>query len=484
MSTHIRRVVTSSAVAAAFALWRRRPSRRRPHGRPGARPRPPALSGGNGTLYIGTYKGEIEIFDEATEKLVGTIKLKTGIPRSLTPSPDRTRFYALDSRFEKIEIIDIATRKTIDTFKLTQRQQEHPRPQPAARSAQQVPDPADRTRHQADRPLGDRPDDAAAVRPRQHQFSARIPWPQRRGARDRQHALLARRQAPLPLRRRRLVLETEKFTEVETWPLSASRPKPAWAASTSARCTTSTTGPALHRPLHDGRTRCRARRIMGIGRVDLTASKLDFQPLGPARTCRRSRRRRTASAATASRRTSATTSSGPSTSRRTTVLSAPSSRAGRAWACASARTASCSTSTWPAPRSTSTRRPRYKYLRTIQLGGDQTTELFVFPARQPATPLPRRADAGGGTMRVPQVTTIVTPRRPTPTCVGRSRFWPRPGAACRWCMAISLVSTGAVARLALPLEGSGRPGAGRARPGGAVAHRRAVRRARRRSASC
>ena len=40
-------------------------------------------------MYIGTYKGEIEIYDEATEKLVDKIALKTGIPRSITPSPDR-----------------------------------------------------------------------------------------------------------------------------------------------------------------------------------------------------------------------------------------------------------------------------------------------------------------------------------------------------------------------------------------------------------
>ena len=29
----------------------------------------PTLSGGNGLLYIGTYKGEIEIYDEATEEI-------------------------------------------------------------------------------------------------------------------------------------------------------------------------------------------------------------------------------------------------------------------------------------------------------------------------------------------------------------------------------------------------------------------------------
>ncbi len=56
----------------------------------------PMLSGGNGTMYIGTYKGEIEIYDEATEKLVDKIVLKTGVARSVTPSPDRTRFYVLE----------------------------------------------------------------------------------------------------------------------------------------------------------------------------------------------------------------------------------------------------------------------------------------------------------------------------------------------------------------------------------------------------
>ena len=70
-------------------------------------------------MYIGTYKGEIEIYDEATEKMVDKIALKTGIPRSITPSLDRTRFYALNSRFEEVEVIDIASRKAIDSFKLT-----------------------------------------------------------------------------------------------------------------------------------------------------------------------------------------------------------------------------------------------------------------------------------------------------------------------------------------------------------------------------
>jgi hypothetical protein len=70
----------------------------------------PMLSGGNGTMYIGTSKGEIEIYDEATEKLVDKIALKTGVARSVTPSPDRTRFYVLNWRFDEFEVVDIATR--------------------------------------------------------------------------------------------------------------------------------------------------------------------------------------------------------------------------------------------------------------------------------------------------------------------------------------------------------------------------------------
>jgi hypothetical protein len=76
-------------------------------------------SGGDHLMYIGTYAGTIQIFDEATETMVGAIKLQTGIPRSLTLSQSRSKFYVLDSTYEKIEIIDIATRATLSTFTLS-----------------------------------------------------------------------------------------------------------------------------------------------------------------------------------------------------------------------------------------------------------------------------------------------------------------------------------------------------------------------------
>ena len=75
-----------------------------------ARARRSPVNGGDHLIYIGTYAGTIQIFDEATEKKIGDIKLQTGIPRSLTLSQSRTKFYVLDATLEKVEIVDIPTR--------------------------------------------------------------------------------------------------------------------------------------------------------------------------------------------------------------------------------------------------------------------------------------------------------------------------------------------------------------------------------------
>jgi hypothetical protein len=84
-----------------------------------AQKKPSALSGGTGTLYIGTYAGTILMIDEVTEKVAGEIKLKTGIPRSLSLSEDRTKFLALDSTLQQLEIVDIASRTSVESFTLS-----------------------------------------------------------------------------------------------------------------------------------------------------------------------------------------------------------------------------------------------------------------------------------------------------------------------------------------------------------------------------
>ena len=78
-----------------------------------------AIAGSQGTFYIGNYGGTITILDEATEKVVGQIQLKNGMPGDLEPSADRSRFYVTDATGEKIEIVDRLKRETLDTFTLS-----------------------------------------------------------------------------------------------------------------------------------------------------------------------------------------------------------------------------------------------------------------------------------------------------------------------------------------------------------------------------
>src|SRR6185295_10091273 len=80
----------------------------------------PKVVAGNGTLIVGTYPDKFWIIDESTEKVVGSIPFKSGIPRRTTLSRDRKRFYTIEAGMEKIEIIDIATRSTVDTFTLSE----------------------------------------------------------------------------------------------------------------------------------------------------------------------------------------------------------------------------------------------------------------------------------------------------------------------------------------------------------------------------
>src|SRR5262245_50431622 len=73
--------------------------------KPGAKPAPPMVSAGNGTIYVGSYKGVIFEIDEATEKVTREIPISVGIPIGLTLSDDMSRIYVRDSTYEKIEVI-------------------------------------------------------------------------------------------------------------------------------------------------------------------------------------------------------------------------------------------------------------------------------------------------------------------------------------------------------------------------------------------
>jgi hypothetical protein len=341
-------------------------------------PAAPTVNGGNGKLYIGTYRGDIHIYDEATEKLEDRIVLKTGLPRSLLPSQDRTRFYVLNSTYEQIEVVDIASRKTLNTFTLSTGNKH-------MRVISMQADPLNRYLVLLTRTATKLIDRWEIGPPTLQQFDLAsgqitrpIPWP--RGE-ERENANL--RFSPdgkllYFFGDEVIILETEGFTEVETWPYA----QPAEVGF----------GRINFGPVHDFydtpgtftglftmQDPVQKRRIMGLGKVDLTARKIDFRPIGPAE--------------------QVSFAQAPDRKRAYGIKS----DIGRYefWTFDLEKVSVVSRQEFAGrprmvPRVSSNGRiiyvynagqtidlyeaATYKYLRTIEMGADQTTELFVVPA--------------------------------------------------------------------------------------------------------
>jgi hypothetical protein len=239
------------------------------------------LSGGDQWLYVGTYAGSVQIYDEASEQKVGEIKLQTGIPRSLILSQNRQHFYVLDSTLERIEVIDIATRTSLSTFTLSEGAKK-------TRIRSMQVDPLERflillTRSatkQIDR--WEISDVALQLYDlREKKITRNIPWP-----RGEERENINIRFSPdgkllYFFGDDILILETEKFTEVDTWPIS--RPIESGLGRISfGPLDDFNDDPGFFTGLFTTQDPVQNRRIMGIGRVNLVAKTIDFSPIGPA----------------------------------------------------------------------------------------------------------------------------------------------------------------------------------------------------------
>jgi hypothetical protein len=239
------------------------------------------VMGGDALMYIGTYGGDIQIFDEASEKLVDRIKLQTGIPRSLILSLDKKRFYVLDSTLEKIEIVDIASRKSLDTFTLSSGATK-------TRIRSMQVDPLQRfiillsrsATKKSDRwEIGD-----VALQfydLQQKKVTRDIPWP---GGEARENVNI--RFSPdgkllYFFGDDILIIETENFTEVDTWQLSRPLEQGLGRVNFGA-VDDMNDDPGFFTGLFTMQDPVQNRRIMGIGRVNLVGKSVEFHPIGPA----------------------------------------------------------------------------------------------------------------------------------------------------------------------------------------------------------
>jgi hypothetical protein len=238
-------------------------------------------NGGDHWLYIGTYAGDIQIVDEATGQPAGRIKLETGIPRSLVLSFDRKTFYVLDSTLEKIEIVDIASQKTSRTFTLS-----------AGTSrtrirAMQV-DPLERFMILLTRTATKRSDrweiGDIALRLydlRERRVTRDIPWPDGESRENVNIRFSPDGQLLYFFGDDVRILETTNFTEVDTWALS--RPiEPGLGRVSFGAVDDFNDDPGFFTGLFTVEDPVQNRRLMGIGRVDLAARRVDFNPIGPA----------------------------------------------------------------------------------------------------------------------------------------------------------------------------------------------------------
>ncbi len=238
------------------------------------------LNGGNSLLYVGTYAGNVQIFDEATEKQIGEIKLQTGIPRSLILSFNKQKFYVLDSTLEKMEIVDIASRSSLSTFTLSSGDTK-------TRIRGMQVDPLERFMILLTRSATKRSDrweisDVALqlYDLREKKITRDIPWP---GGEARENVNI--RFSPdgkllYFFGDDILIVETENFTEVDTWALS--RPLEQGLGRVSFGSVDDVNDdPGFFTGLFTIQDPVQKRRIMGIGRVNLAAKSVDFHPIGP-----------------------------------------------------------------------------------------------------------------------------------------------------------------------------------------------------------
>jgi len=241
-----------------------------------------AAAAGNGTLIIGAYPKQFWIIDEATEKIVGTIPFQSGIPRRTALSRDRKRFYTVEAAMEKVEILDIAARKTVDTFGLSEGNRKvrirSVEPDPLQRFVMMVTSSATKLvdRFEVGSPT------LVQYDLKEHRIVRTIPWP---NGEERQNANIQfspdGKLMYLFTDQDVLIYETSGFTQVDKWELSKPIEEGFGRLEMGSRDVFNDE-PGFYTGIFSVSDPVQHRRMMGIARVNLAAKTVDFYTLGPS----------------------------------------------------------------------------------------------------------------------------------------------------------------------------------------------------------
>lgn len=239
------------------------------------------ISGGNGTLYLGGRPNKIFIIDEATEKITGEILCKTGTPTDLTLSEDHKRFYLLNIAYEDVEIVDIASKQVIDNFRLSEGNKK-------ARIFGMEADPLNRFMILLTKTATKEMDHFEISAPtlqlydlKEHKVTRTIPWPK---GEEREFANI--RFSPdgkflYFFGDDILIYDTAEFKQVDKWELS--RPlEDGFGRINFNGLNDHNEEPGYLTGLFTVQDPVQNRRIMGVARVNLQKKSVDWYPLGPA----------------------------------------------------------------------------------------------------------------------------------------------------------------------------------------------------------
>ena len=239
------------------------------------------LTGGDGTFYVGAFPNRIYVIDEATEQVVDTIEMTLGgPPNDMRMSADGSRMYMRDRTFEHIEVIDLETRSTIDTFTLSEGTTKV-----RIRSLVVSPDDtyavllADTAIKHIDR-WEIAPRRLLQVDLASHELMREIPWPdgeERTGA----SMMFSPDGGVLYLFGGEiLALDTESFEVVDRWELSSIE-APDLERFSFGFGVDRNEEPGYFTNLFRVRDPVQNRRLMGIARINLAERDVDFYTLGP-----------------------------------------------------------------------------------------------------------------------------------------------------------------------------------------------------------
>ena len=241
------------------------------------------LTGGTGTIYLGSYAKRLAVIDEATEKLTADIPLKSGLSWAVRLSRDRSRFFVQSADQEHFEVIDVASRQTLDTFTLSEGNMH-------VRALAFEVEPQHRFMVLVARTVTKLSDRFEIGAPafiqydlKEHKVVRTVPWSTDP---EPQYYYLALRFSPdgkllYVFSNEVLILDTANLKQVDSWNLSLPN-EPGLGRFNLGSIDETNDEPGFFTGLFAMEDPVAKRRLLIVGRVDLGQKRLDFFPIGPA----------------------------------------------------------------------------------------------------------------------------------------------------------------------------------------------------------